>query len=240
VKVADLYSEFWTPVDEKLFRTQAVASQYSESTRKKWRRIADLKKYLGAAESTYYRRALAYTLYLQGEMERCAEAKAHFAVGVLSMSLMETLLVMCFLSRKEEVLNTGTFAQVRQKYRRAKHRIPSFLKMISTMKAENLYRLTREMKIIDISEVSSDCLVLIKEAHYSADVAGLLKFLQDSRNNLHFSSFAERIRTMVPDHAVDPREPLNDYHYGFAFVAIRVCNLISQKSKDRGLLVRPF
>jgi hypothetical protein len=238
--VADLYSEFWTPADEKLFRSQAIASQYSESTRKKWRRIADLKKYLGAAESAYYRRALAYTLYLQEEMERCAEAEAHFAVGVLSMSLMETLLVMCFLSLKDEVLNTDTFAQARQKYRRGKQRIPSFLKMISTMKAESLYRLTREMKIIDISEVSFDCLTLIKEAHYSADVPGLLRFLQESRNNLHFNSFAGRIRTMVPDYVVDPRGPLNDYHYAFAFVAIRVRNLISQKSKNRGLLVRPF
>jgi hypothetical protein len=242
--VTDLYSEFWTPADEKLFRAQAIASQYSESTRKKWRRMVDLKKYLGAAESTYYRRALAYTLYLQEEMERCAEAKAHFAVGVLSMSLMEALLVLCFLERKTDVLITKVFAEECNKYRRRKQRMPSFLKLIGRMEAENSYRLAREIKLIEKNDIPKECFTLIKEARYSADVSGLLKYLRDCRNNVHFNNFAGRIQRMMPDHAVDPRGPLDEYHYGFAFIAIRVRNIISKKSNlnscVNGLLVRPF
>jgi hypothetical protein len=240
VKVTDLYSEFWTPADEKLFRAQAIASQYSDSTRKKWRRITDLKKYLGTDESAYYRSALAYVLYVQEEMERCADAKAHFAVGVLSMSLMESLLVMCFLERKTEVLITKAYARERSEYRRRKQRAPTFLKLICNMKTENLYRLTREMKLIDISDIPEDCLTLIREANYSVDISGVLKYLQDSRNNVHSNNFVGRIRRMIPEFAVDPREWLNDYHYGFAFVAIRVRNIISKKSKKEVLLVRPF
>ncbi|MGD0445410.1 MAG: hypothetical protein ABSA39_15855 [Edaphobacter sp.] len=244
MKVTDLYSEFWTPAYEKLFWAQAIASQYSESTRKKWWQTADLKKYLSAAESTYYRRALAYTLYLQEEMERSAEAKAHFAVGIFSTSLMEALLVLCFLHRKTDVLITKVFAEECSKYRRRKQRRPSFLELIGRMEAENSYRLAREIKLIETRDIPKECFALVKEARYSADVVGLLKYLRDCRNNVHFNNFAGRIQRVIPNHAVDPRGPLDDYHYNFAFIAIRVRNIIAKKSNlnslNNGLLVRPF
>ncbi len=219
-------------------------SRFSQRVRDKY--LGDKTKFLNRAESEFSRRFLEYSAYMNGEIERCADAGAHLAVGVLSMSLIEGMLTSQILGRKEEVSKARTFAKCLASYSKSikqgakSHPRPSYIRVVCSLRADELYRIAREIALIDIETVPADCLTVLSAYGYPRDIAGVYKFLQDIRNSVHLNSFARRIDAILPARGIDPRKSLGDLHYDFALVSSRIRQILGSLPSDRNLLIRPF
>jgi hypothetical protein len=171
-------------------------------------------------------------------MERCAEMKAHFAVGILTLSAIEVLLHAILIEQKFQVAATSSFRRLAKSHpRQSKANVRNsglVFRLLRAMKLEDLMNIAREMQLISLKELSAEVGVILQAYGYTKDDAGVSKFLRDCRNQVHPSTFMKHHSkvdaALFPDKdteiyfdgVVDPRPSFANYYYDFAFIATRV------------------
>lgn len=191
------------------------------------------KRAYNKVEREFSHRMMAahYTYQRQGLLS--AKVGADFAAALMAVSATECLLLAAFLELRPLVMQTPEYKRIiRKKVKQSKKkgesttRRPSFQQFMSSLQIAEQYKIALQLDLVRDEDVEGRVSEVL-ESYKLRGAAGLLRFVKDSRNQLHTGRLVASIDSYALTFDVlYSREAIALFHMNFALCAYQMMGAV--------------